>query len=80
MTSGKRYEILQDTKGRPALSVQREPVLGELRWFGGRPGIDYQVPCRGPVTDPEFAAMLQEAEKYLGTPYVWGRFHPGNRL
>ena len=29
-----------------------------------------------PVTDETYAAMLEEAQKYLGYPYVWGRQFP----
>ena len=70
----KRYEIFQDTLGgRPYL------FNGGLQPGGsdgsGTPGIDYQVPAEA-LTDSEFAAIYKEAQKYVGTPYVWGGSTP----
>ncbi len=67
----KRYEIFQDTLGgRPYLFNGGLPPGGS-----GTPGIDYQVPAEA-LTDSEFAAIYKEAQKYVGTPYVWGGSTP----
>lgn len=70
----KRYKIFQDTLGgRPYLFSGGLPPGGSDG--SGEAGIDYQVPAEA-LTDSEFAAIYKEAQKYVGTPYVWGGSTP----
>ena len=70
----KRYEIFQDTLGgRPYHFNGGLPPGGSDG--SGAPGIDYQVPAEA-LTDEEFAAIYKEAQKYVGTSYVWGGSTP----
>ncbi len=57
------YNIYRQTKGN------KPDLFGE--YIANDVPINYQIPGDA-LTDPEFAALINEAEKYIGYPYVWG--------
>lgn len=68
-----RYEILNETKGnRDYLFAGNIYVIGN-----NVDGLteDYRVPGEA-LSDTRFAAMIAEAEKYLGMEYVWAGSSP----
>lgn len=53
-----------------------KPYLWEGIYEGGTdPEPDYEIPGEA-LNDPAFAALMEEATKYIGWPYVWGGSSP----
>jgi len=61
------YELLMYTRGN------KEYLFEDV--YGDGDEEDYSIPGDA-LTDQQFAAMIAEAEKYLGREYVWGGSSP----
>ena len=63
------YTVMQQLKGN-------KPYLWEGIYNGGEDtGPSYEIPGEA-LDDPTFAALMEEATKYIGWPYVWGGSSP----
>ena len=65
-----RYDLYNSTYGNRDYLFDTAALPG-----GGGDGFGYEIPAEA-LTDQKFANMIQEAEKYLGYPYVWGGSSP----
>lgn len=75
------YYLSREQVGLYALYMSSLGNMPEL--FAGNPHasqltepLDYTVPQELLDADPKFAALIEEAQQYIGFPYVWGGASP----
>ena len=52
------------------------PQSGYVSKYYENPPADYEVPAARLGSDEKFARLMEEADKYVGFPYVWGGSTP----